>query len=101
MRKDVNYYANRKEVFLLKIVRLTFFILFLSLAFVSIKLSIKTDERNYDWRNNSDGTVTIIHYNGPHLEFPFKPFKWQKVAKVSSGIFEKRDIYSFYRKFIS
>jgi len=88
-----------KEVFLLKIVRLAFFILFLSLAFASIKLSIKTDERNYDWRNNSDGTVTIIHYNGPHIEFPFPSrLNGKKVAKVSSGIFEKRDIYSFLPK---
>lgn len=79
---------------LLKIVRLTFFILFLSLAFVSIKLSIKSDERNYDWRNNSDGTVTIIHYNGPHMEFPFPDqLNGKKVGKVSSGIFEKREIY--------
>jgi len=85
-------------VILLKIVRLTFFILFLSLAFVSIKLSIKSDERKYDWRNNSDGTVTIIHYNGPHMEmeFPFpNRLNGKKVAKVSSGIFEKRDFYSF------
>ena len=80
---------------LLKLMRIAFLALFLSLVFVSIKLSIKEDERNYDWRNNSDGTVTIIYYNGAHMNFSFPDrLNGKEVTKISSGIFQKREFYN-------
>ncbi|MFJ7733347.1 hypothetical protein ACIQXF_15865 [Lysinibacillus sp. NPDC097231] len=76
----------------MKIVRFAFFAVFLCFAMMSIKLSIKADERNFDWRNNSDGTITIIRYNGVYMEFSFPDeLNGKKVAKVSSGVFGKRE----------
>lgn len=75
----------------IKLIRFVFFVLFVAFAVVSINLSIKEDERNYDWRNNPDGTVTVIHYNGEINAFSIPDeLNGKKVAKISADIFTKR-----------
>jgi len=75
----------------IKLIRFVFFILFVVVAVMSINLSIKGDERNYDWRNNPDGTVTVIHYNGETIAFSIPDeLNGKKVAKISADIFTKR-----------
>ncbi len=75
----------------IKLIRFIFFVVFVVFAVGSINLSIKEDERNYDWRNNPDGTVTVIHYNGDTIAFSIPDeLNGKKVAKISANIFTKR-----------
>ncbi len=75
----------------IKLIRFIFFVVFVVFAVGSINLSIKEDERNYDWRNNPDGTVTVIHYNGDTNAFSIPDeLNGKKVAKISANIFTKR-----------
>lgn len=75
----------------IKLIRFVFFVVFVVFAVGSINLSIKEDERNYDWINNPDGTVTVIHYNGDTNAFSIPDeLNGKKVAKISANIFTKR-----------
>lgn len=84
-------FPDQKGVIQIKLIQFIFFVLFVVFAVVSINLSIKEAERNYDWRNNPDGTVTVIHYNGETNAFSIPDeLNGKKVAKISADIFTKR-----------